>query len=1672
MIYNVFKNNDFIACADCLNNEIELTIVRKYVSYPTEESFDLFRGEATTGTLLLHAVGVTPLTSVTYTACTTEGLHTLHLMDASGDGWGISTFPAKLTVYAGSVELWTGSLAPTYQNDHFESFETFNILFNIPYGSSWKYTDFAQSSSAWTLPSYVDSSWSTQASGSFPVFTGIVRYYRQSFTAIGSSLFVDLSLFVNIDAGFVVYIGGSEIYRHKLPSGTITSTTTATAAADSSVITRNIAIPKNYLVSSSSTTGSSIVICIEVHQYEGQTASTDPFDLASIVLFKDENTCTSDKFVGGTYTGFPAGTSANSVANVFDDIFTNNYYATSSTPYFIYTLPNNNVEWINEYGIASAGGSSNGDPQSWELYASNDQGNTWVLLDTQDNIVFSKRATLQRYSLRSNRVAYNQFKLQILSGTKADKMGLSGFQVFTCNYDVLPVGINYDTTSVTGYAAVDAISLTPLSSGYRNYTVNPQFPEGLTLNSQSGAISGVPLSVMTGPYVISGIDATSGVSYSFTINFSITDCSFPDHVKLFIYRVSNNYADEELFTIKSSTGVSIYTGSASNYATTSTIICVPIDYYTLVLTDNGNDGWTFGSAISISLLYTNTDKTRLGVWSLPSEGEKIFHFDTRFALTTEATTWGYHQGSIPIDWYKSASVTSPFTSYSPSSTITSTSTIWLFRTTFVINNLNNYVGLELFYKARGGVVIYINGEEYTRDRLPKGTLSTNTIPTESFTTSTYRSMTIPLTHISIDTNTIAIGIFHSSTATPSTLDFNACIRFVTTMGSLGRLWNTELSSDPVSPSINYLTDIYSDTDWGYTSPSAVTIDIIMDFTEIRREYVNKYCLTSSANNAKDQDPSEWELFASQDGINFISVSNATNIEFSDRNQQRCFYLTSLTEPYRVWKLHLLNIYNPSYITFGYFLSDLMFDMVDNSQLIPPPLVYTPNEINAFISLNFPSLSHSSSLYNNFHITPDLPYPLSLDASTGLIKGIPIASLPTTTYNITAQSPQGDISSTLLVITITPCQHPNIMFSLYIYTGWEDSNIRLKLTDSDNTVLLNTNSFQSMMEVWYPFCQPNGIYTVTISDSYNDGWDDAYFEVLLEDNTRILQGSIGGTEGERSFPIELNYILNPKLTLWTYHISTSDVDVAWNTITYVPTDWKESIPGGFDKPDSITQYYRSLFTMQNKELYGSAVISIRTRYGVIAYINGVEIYRDNVPGGYLASNIYCFEEREETISLGTALGVAFSSIVNGNNVLAFEIHTSNSTTIYTDFDASLMLTSANSYRVLDGRAYTNDEANEDYVYSMFDNIKGTIFTSMNTKCAGEYVGYYYLYNRKEYINSYTIITGNRCNRKNPTGWMLEGSNDNDNWSVLHHVTDYEVTTYSKESTFDFYNERVFSNYRLVITQCNNLVIGSSVSPNEMFCGDEYEEQGYQFAELMLFSKKVYYSCAPTADGFGGAMEGAYAYKDCPSYYQGRIEALCTNGKLGTKNTFCTLMKPTIINYTHENSTLLFYIGQDTSYIPAINGAELTCISTPSLPEGLVLDKSTGSISGDPTNEFTNTLVTISCSNTQGSISTVISLSSVHTPGLALWIWIVIALVIVIIIVVVIVIIVKNIHSSSSSSSDNSTKKKAHNTLTKEDDNNKNNSDYVSMSGPNKNNKNNQEKEEIKGNGSTIVDIPSQ
>src|SRR5690349_10921856 len=156
--------------------------------------------------------------------------------------------------------------------------------------------------------------------------------------------------------------------------------------------------------------------------------------------------------------------------------------------------------------------------------------------------------------------------------------------------------------------------------------------------------------------------------------------------------------------------------------------------------------------------------------------------------------------------------------------------------------------------------------------------------------------------------------------------------------------------------------------------------------------------------------------------------------------------------------------------------------------------------------------------------------------------------------------------------------------------------------------------------------------------------------------------------------------------WKYLDNGSDQGTAWRAPGFIDGAWASGLtPMGYEDawiittnsygPDVnnkyITTYYRKAFTVEDASAITNLLLRVQRDDGVVVYLNGTEVLRNNLPPGDIAFN---------TLALAAIGGADESTFINGNpsaallvdgaNVLAVEMHQSSTNSSDLSFDLEL------------------------------------------------------------------------------------------------------------------------------------------------------------------------------------------------------------------------------------------------------------------------------------------------------------------------------------------------------------------------------------------------------------------
>ncbi len=151
--------------------------------------------------------------------------------------------------------------------------------------------------------------------------------------------------------------------------------------------------------------------------------------------------------------------------------------------------------------------------------------------------------------------------------------------------------------------------------------------------------------------------------------------------------------------------------------------------------------------------------------------------------------------------------------------------------------------------------------------------------------------------------------------------------------------------------------------------------------------------------------------------------------------------------------------------------------------------------------------------------------------------------------------------------------------------------------------------------------------------------------------------------------------------WSYRADGQDLGAAWHTPGFDISGWASGaaelgwgdgdeatlIPTG-----AVTQYFVKHLNVANPSLYQTVTVRLRRDDGAAVYLNGVEVVRDNLPGGPLTSatlaSDFTFGNEE---SIFHEYQIPAGLFVAGDNTIAVELHQATTDNGDASFDLELV-----------------------------------------------------------------------------------------------------------------------------------------------------------------------------------------------------------------------------------------------------------------------------------------------------------------------------------------------------------------------------------------------------------------
>ncbi len=545
-----------------------------------------------------------------------------------------------------------------------------------------------------------------------------------------------------------------------------------------------------------------------------------------------------------------------------------------------------------------------------------------------------------------------------------------------------------------------------------------------------------------------------------------------------------------------------------------------------------------------------------------------------------------------------------------------------FRKSFTVTNPAAYTALSLQLLRDDGAVVYLNGTQVARSNMPTGTISYTTRASSTITSSgetTYYTYTPTLSLLVTGTNVIAVEVHQVNPSSPD-LSFNLSLT-ATSAASCGT---------PGSLTATGITTTGATVNWGTVSGATsynLRYRAVGSSTWINQTTTQLSFVLSSLTSATQYE------FSVQAVCGSLTGSFSNNANFTTLSPPSCGTPGSLAATGITTTSATVNW---SAVT-GATSYNLQYRAVGNPSWINQNTTQTSFTLSSLVSAT--------------------QYEFSVQAVCGSLTGSFSGNANFTTLSppscgIPGSLVSSNISATGATVSwsaVTGATGYNISFRVFGTTPW--TTVTSTTNNKSLTSLSPGTKYEYMVQAACTSGTGNFSAISTFS-TYINGTDS-----LITTNSSWKYLDNGSNQGPAWYGIAFS---DASWLSGNAELGYGDGDEA-TTLSY----------GGNSSVKYITTYFRKTFNMTNPAVYAALNLSVVRDDGIVVYLNGIEVYRNNMPTGtilYSTLSPVAIGGVDESAWNSVALNP--TSLLQGNNIIAVEIHQQAVTSTDISFKARL------------------------------------------------------------------------------------------------------------------------------------------------------------------------------------------------------------------------------------------------------------------------------------------------------------------------------------------------------------------------------------------------------------------
>ena len=579
----------------------------------------------------------------------------------------------------------------------------FSTKFVIAPRATWHYK-MGEVPAAWFNDAVTG--WSEAAIGAFPESPNTIQLYKKTVTlsALPDTAGVVLSL--RYKFGCVVYANGNELFRNGV-AGEL-STSSVAENIYSEVMYRVISLPPTMLRQGANTIAIAVV----------STASTKTsfFDcFMRLMPAGQEYRILDDVTVTSTYsTGGKDMFSDYNGVNIYQfNCFSNNVAV---------KFGHDRREWINAVIIQLQSTQTTQYPRTFAFEARNTDDEAWTPLRTVGGLTWSQKGQVRKVWI-PNTTPYNQYRFNNFGTENPNncylRIGRLAILSSAVPSDVPALKYVETGETITIYKDIEMAELYPNSEVYFDFSIQPELPAGITLDANSGIISGTAtgFAALT-TYTISAKKVT-GEAVQATLALSVEICTGQHSLITLVARTDAwpKFSFYQLFEGRTTTGEPVAQNTEFPVITALNYVdwCLPNAVYTLALCDSKSDGWDNPAGWYLTV---DVGEVKFEMGQVPNKVASVTTvFSSYLPFQVEYSDWAFAKTGVAADWNSVSFDASAWTVDKAAAIGTNDAITTYIRKEFSIPSLEDYSVLNVRVKYAGGVVAFVNGHKVARFNL-------------------------------------------------------------------------------------------------------------------------------------------------------------------------------------------------------------------------------------------------------------------------------------------------------------------------------------------------------------------------------------------------------------------------------------------------------------------------------------------------------------------------------------------------------------------------------------------------------------------------------------------------------------------------------------------------------------------------------------------------------------------------------------------------------------------------------------------------------------------------------------------------------------------------------------------------------------------------------------------